>query len=166
MDACPINFNDFTLDKGVTNPNTASTKTGKSGKQVDVEELYEKKRNSRDTKPALSSAARTMLKNLNENQSLVKQRKTKTETKTKKNSATTAGTKTRTKTRTKKRTADGQPRRPRKKRARNANGGAAPWNGGGWGERNYPRENTQVYNAPPAYRPVKAESRPIKAELE
>ena len=45
---CPINFNDFTLDKGATNPNSLSTNNSKSVLNA-LDAQYEKRREKRES---------------------------------------------------------------------------------------------------------------------
>jgi hypothetical protein len=73
---CSINFNEFTLDKGATNPNCLTLSGRKKIKGVaDVEDFYEKKRKTRLNKE--KPRDRKFRQILNEDGSLLVKRKTR-----------------------------------------------------------------------------------------
>jgi hypothetical protein len=60
---CSINFNDFTLDKGATNPNWLAPSTRRKADSLTLDEQYEKGRNARikkkeSTKPKTTKTKR------------------------------------------------------------------------------------------------------------
>jgi hypothetical protein len=74
---CSINFNEFTLDKGATNPNCLTLSGRKKIKGVaDVEDFYEKRRKNRLNKE--KPRDRKFRQILNEDGSLLVKRKIKT----------------------------------------------------------------------------------------
>lgn len=58
---CSINFNDFTLDHGATNPNNVSmagSTTARKKSSLSIDESFEKRRVAREKKNALKAAKR------------------------------------------------------------------------------------------------------------